>query len=48
MLKVLSAAMERRAGLYPDRRIPFDDKNVRATFAAIIGRFSEQLRKLAA
>ena len=47
VLKALSAAMERRAGLYPHSRIPFDDKNVRATFAAISRRFSEQLTKIA-
>jgi hypothetical protein len=35
VLQALSAAMERRAGLYPDRRIPFDDKNVRENFATI-------------
>jgi hypothetical protein len=54
VLKALSAAMQRRAGHYPDTdsrldsRIPFHDKNVRETFAAISGRFSEQLRKIAA
>jgi hypothetical protein len=48
VLKALSAAMERRAGLYPDSRIPFDDKNVRETFAAISGCFSEKLREIAA
>jgi hypothetical protein len=47
VLKALSAAMERRAGHYPDSRIPFDDKNVRETFAAISRRFSEQLTKIA-
>jgi uncharacterized phage protein (TIGR01671 family) len=47
VLKALSAAMERRAGLYPNSRIPFDDKNVRETFAAISRRFSEQLTKIA-
>ena len=48
VLKALSAAMERRAGLYPNSRIPFDNKNVRETFAAISRRFSEQLTKIAA
>jgi hypothetical protein len=47
VVPALSAAMERRAGHYPDSRIPFDDKNVRETFAAISRRFSEQLTKIA-
>jgi hypothetical protein len=47
VLKALSAAMERRAGLDPNSRTPFDDKDVRETFAAISRRFSEQLTKIA-